>query len=165
ALLFGKGQRFDAARKELETALSLDPSFAPAAVNLADLDRTLGRDADGERVLRDALVRSPDDASLQYALGLTLIRQGQKPEALGYLAAAARLDPANARFNYVYAVALNDAGQAGKALEVLESDIALHPYDRDALAALAGYYRAEGNSPKADIYAERLSELEAGDSP
>jgi tetratricopeptide (TPR) repeat protein len=165
ALLFAKEQHFDEAKRELETALSLDPSFAPAAVNLADLDRALGDNADGERVLRGAIVRSPDDASLQYALGLALIRRGKKPEALGYLATAARLDPANARFTYVYAVALNDAGQTEKALDVLESDIAQHPYDRDALAALIDYNRAQGNSPKAAEYAGRLSELEASDLP
>jgi tetratricopeptide (TPR) repeat protein len=165
AILFAKEQRFDQAKIELETALSLDPAFAPAAVNLADLDRALGHDAGGERVLREAITRSPDDASLQYALGLALIRQGKKPEALGHLAEATRLDPANARFAYVYAVALNDAGETDKALAVLESDIRQHPFDRDSLAALVDYYRAEGNSPKAEAYAKRLSELETDDSP
>ena len=165
ALLFAKEQRFDEAKRELQTALSLDPAFAPAAVNLADLDRALGQDADGERVLRDAITRSPDDASLQYVLGLALIREGQKPEALDHLAEAARLDPANARFAYVFAVALNDAGQTDKALAVLESDIVQHPFDRDTLAALADYYRAEGNSPKAEAYTKRLSQLETSDSP
>jgi tetratricopeptide (TPR) repeat protein len=165
ALLLAKEQRFDEARKELETALLLDPSFAPAAVNLADLDRALGQDADGESVLRNAISLSPDDASLHYALGLALIRQGQKPEALSHLAKAARLNPANARFSYVYAVALNDAGQTKQALHILEGDIARHPYDRDALAALIDYYRAEGNSPKAAEYARHLLKLEVGDSP
>jgi hypothetical protein len=33
----------DDAEAELTIALSLDPSFAPAAVNLADLYRELGR--------------------------------------------------------------------------------------------------------------------------
>jgi tetratricopeptide (TPR) repeat protein len=163
-LLFAKEQHFDHARTELETALSLDPTFSPAAVNLADLDRALGLDADGERVLKDAIARSPDDASLQYALGLALIRDGQKPEALVHLAMAARLDQANARFAYVYAVALNDAGQPDKAIAVLESNIRVHPFDRDSLTALVDYYRAEGNSPKAEAYAKRLSELETSDS-
>lgn len=164
ALLFAKQQHLDEARKELEIALSFDPSFAPAAVNLADLDRALGQDSDGERVLRNAIVRSPDDASLQYALGLTMIRQGRKREALGYLAKATQLDPANARFAYVYAVALNDAGQTDKALQVLDSDVAQHPYDRDSLAALVDYYRAQGKVAKAEPFAKRLSELEASDS-
>jgi Flp pilus assembly protein TadD len=164
ASLFARENRFAEAKTELTTALSLDPSFTPAAVNLADLDREWGREAAGERVLRDAISRSPDDASLQHALGLLLIRQGHGLEALDHLAAAARLDLANARFVYVYAVALNDAGQTGKALDVLEHNVARHPYDRDSLAALANFYQSAGNRRRAVIYAKRLAELEPNDA-
>jgi tetratricopeptide (TPR) repeat protein len=164
ALLFARKKRFAEAKTELTTALLLDPSFTPAAVNLADLDRELGREAEGERVLRGAVARSPNDASLQHALGLLLIRQGHGQEALDHLAAAPRLDPANARFAYVYAVALNDAGQTDKALVVLEDNLARHPYDRDSLAALANFYQSAGNRRKAVIYAKRLAELEPNDA-
>ena len=123
ALLFAKEQHLDKARTELETALALDPSFSVAAVNLADLDREAGHEADGARVLQEAIVRSPNDASLQYALGLSLVRQGHKAEAIEHLAAAARLDPANARFAYVYAVALMETGQTPKGLAFLEDNL------------------------------------------
>ena len=159
ASLFASERRFADAQRELTTALALDPSFTPATVNLADLDRELGREADGERVLREAIVRSPNDASLQHALGLLLVREGHAPEALEHLAAAARLNPANARFAYVYAVALKDAGRNGPALDVLENDLVRHPYDCDALAALAGFYRSAGNPGQAAGYAKRLAEL------
>jgi Flp pilus assembly protein TadD len=115
-------------------------------------------------VLRGAIARSPNDASLQHALGLLLIRQGHGQEALDHLAAAGRLDPANARFAYVYAVALNDAGQTSKALDVLEDNLARHPYDRDSLAALTDFYRSAGNPRKAVIYARRMAELEPNDA-
>jgi Flp pilus assembly protein TadD len=163
-LLFARKKRFAEAKTELTTALLLGPSFTPATVNLADLDRELGHEAEGERVLRDAITRSPNDASLQHALGLLLIRQAHRQEALDRLAAAARLDQANARFVYVYAVALNDAGQTGKALVVLEDNLAKHPYDRDSLAALANFYQSAGNRRKAVIYAKRLAELEPNDA-
>jgi tetratricopeptide (TPR) repeat protein len=164
ASLFAREKRFAEAKTELTTALSLDPAFTPAAVNLADLDRELGREPAGERVLRDAIARSPNDASLQHALGLSLIRQGHGQVALDHLVAAARLDPANARFAYVYAVALNDAGQTGKAVDVLEDNLAKHPYDRDSLAALTDFYRGAGNPRKAVFYAKRLAELEPNDA-
>ncbi len=159
ASLFAGERRFADAKRELTTALSLDPSFVPAAVNLADLDRELGSEAEGERVLREAIVRTPNDASLQHALGLLLVRQGHGLEALEHLAAAARLNPANARFAYVYAVALKDAGRNGQALAVLEEDVVRHPYDCDALAALASFYRSAGNPGRAAPYAKRLAEL------
>ena len=101
----------DKAEAELKTSLSLDPSFAPGAVNLADLYRAQNRDDEGERVLKDALSRSPDDASLEDALGLLMVRQKRGAQALDLLGAASRSDPGNARYAYVYAIALNDAGK------------------------------------------------------
>jgi predicted CXXCH cytochrome family protein len=159
ASLFAREQHFSRAARELRTALSLDPTFTPAAVNLADLDRELGRDDEGEQVLRAAIVRSPNDAALQYSLGLLLVRRGHQGEAMGRLAAAARLDPTNARFMYVYAVALNDRGQTDEAIRVLEASVARHPYDRESLAALTNFYRRAGDPGKALQYAKRLSEL------
>ncbi len=164
ALLFIREKRFAEARGELMAALSLDPAFAPAAVNLADLDREVGRDADSEWVLRDALDRSPKDASLHHALGLLLVRQGRGRKALDQLADAARLDPTNARFAYVYAIALDDTGQTEKALKVLQANATRHPYDRDSLAALTNLYRRAGDWAKAAVYAKRLAELEPNDT-
>jgi tetratricopeptide (TPR) repeat protein len=160
ALLFVRQKQYELAKSELDNALSLDPAFAPAAVNLADLDRELGREDEGERILIDAIRRSPGDASLEHALGLLLVRERREPEALAHLAAAARLDPANARFAYVYAVALNGAGQTDKAIEVLEDDVRRHPYDRDSLGALGQLYSNTGNRRRALAFANRLAQAD-----
>ncbi len=161
-LLFLRERKIDRAEAELKTALSLDPSFGPAAVNLADLYREVGRDGEGEVVLRSVLERSPNDASVLHALGLLMVRLKQGEKALPLFAAAARIDPANARYAYVYAVALDDTGQAGTAIETLERSVKLHPYDRDSLAALVGLYDKAGKYAEAHNYAERLNELEPG---
>jgi predicted CXXCH cytochrome family protein len=159
-LLYAKENRLDKAEAELKTSLSLDPSFAPGAVNLADLYRAQNRDDEGERVLKEALGRSPDDASLQHALGLLMVRQKHGAEALDLLGAASRSDPGNARYAYVYAIALNDAGKTATAISTLESSIKAHPYDRDSLAALASFMEQSGDSAKALTYANRLNDLE-----
>ena len=52
-------------------------SYAPAAINLADLYRQTGRDGDGEAALRAAIAASPQDAGLHHALGLALTRLKQ----------------------------------------------------------------------------------------
>jgi tetratricopeptide (TPR) repeat protein len=161
-LLYARENHFDKAEAELKTALSLDPSFAPAAVNLADLYRGLNRDQEGERVLKGAIDRAPNDASLEHALGLLMVRQKRIAPALDMLAAAARNEPANARYVYVYAVALNDAGQTKAAIETLENSVKVHPYDRDSLAALVTYLEQSGDPTKALTYAKRLDELEPG---
>jgi tetratricopeptide (TPR) repeat protein len=161
-LLYARENHFDKAEAELKTALSLDPSFAPAAVNLADLYRGLNRDQEGERVLKGAIDRAPNDASLEHALGLLMVRQKRIAPALDMLAAAARNEPANARYVYVYAVALNDAGQTKAAIETLENSVKVHPYDRDSLAALVTFLEQSGDPTKALTYAKRLDELEPG---
>ncbi len=160
-LLYARENHFDKAEAELKIALSLDPSFAPAAVNLADLYRGLNRDEEGGLVLKDAISHSPNDASLEHALGLLMVRQ-KSNAALDLLAAAARNEPANARYAYVYAVALNDAGRTGAAIETLEKSIKTHPYDRDSLAALVTFLQKAGDSVTALTYARRLDELEPG---
>jgi len=161
-LLYARENHFDNAEEELKTALSLDPSFAPGAVNLADLYRAQNRDDEGERVLKDAISRSPDDASLEHALGLLMVRHKRNAQALDLLGSAARHDPGNARYAYVYAIALNDAGKTSAAIATLEAAIKAHPYDRDSLAAIAGFLEQSGEPAKALTYANRLDALEPG---
>ena len=152
--------RFDRAESELERALAIDPAFVPAAVNLADLYRTLERDRDGEAVLRAALGHARDNPALRHALGLVLVREQRLPEALAQLAAAARRGPENPRFGYVYGVALYGAGRTREALAALAAVIARHPYDRDSLAALAAFARDRGDTRAAERWADRLAALD-----
>jgi tetratricopeptide (TPR) repeat protein len=160
ALLYAKRKEVREAEAQLKEALALDPTFVPAAVNLADLERSLGREADGEATLRTALQHSPSDPALLYALGLSMARQGQHGKALKLLATAASSDPGNARYAYVYAVALNDAGQRSAAIDTLEHSIKSHPYDRDSLTALVIYLEQTQDRGNAALYARRLLQLE-----
>jgi Flp pilus assembly protein TadD len=100
----------------------------------------------------------PNAAALHHALGLVFVRQQRGSEARKELAAAVQLDPANARYAYVYAVALTDAGQQKLALQVLDTALTRHPYDRDVLAALARFRAGDGESARK--YVERLRELD-----
>lgn len=125
----------DAAEAAYRRAIDSDPHFLPAYVNLADLYRQLGRDPDGERVLRQGLAVG-DDAGLQYALGLLLVREQRRDEALAALAAAARGAPDVPRYAYVYALALDGAGRRADAIAVLEAAHRRASGDRDILAAL-----------------------------
>jgi len=94
-----------AAEAEYRAALQLDRGFVPAWANLADLMRMLGREAEVESTLREGLSVAPDAAALHHALGLSLVRQQRRSEALRELRRATELDPANQRFKYVYDVA------------------------------------------------------------
>lgn len=158
-----EARRGDAVRGEqnLKAAIALDPLFAPAYVNLADLYRSQGRDAEGERVLRDGLKPLPRSAVLHYALGLTLVRAGHGDQALAELAHAAKLDPSNARFAYVYGVALHSSGRVDAAISTLAKASVAHPADTDILEALAIFNRERGNEAEAERYVERLRTIAA----
>lgn len=152
------------AEAEYRAALRLDPLFSAAAVNLADLYRSRGRDGDGERVLREAIVKSPQDASLHHALGLTLVRTRQPDGALEELRRAAELDPERARYAYVYALGLQSAGRRSEALAVLKANLQRHSNDRETLLALVNFSREAGDIRGALEYAERLAKLSSADA-
>ena len=159
-LLYEKVGKLESAVTEFQSAISIDPTFASAAVDLADLYRAENQDLEGERVLRDALARTPGDASLQHALGLLMVRERHYAEALRLLASAAHDEPANARYNYVYAIALYDSGRKHDAIITLRSSLSRNPYDLDSLAAVVDWLDESGRSTEARVYAERLAQLE-----
>jgi Tfp pilus assembly protein PilF len=151
-----RGQTAEA-ETEYKAALRLSPHYGTAAINLADLYRTLGRDGDGEAALRAAIAVSPRDAGLHHALGLTLTRLKQADAALAEFRRASELEPDRARYLYVYAVALNSGGQGAQAMSVLKAGLARHPADRDILLALVTFSRAAGDAGAALDYAEQLA--------
>jgi predicted CXXCH cytochrome family protein len=148
------------AEAEIKAAIGLNRRFIPAYVNLADLYRTVGRDAEGERILRDGLKITPRSALLHHALGLALVRLKRGDDALDELERATILEPANARFSYVYAVALHSTGKSEAAIARLEKTSAAHPNNRDILEALVSFHQARGASAAAREYAERLRALQ-----
>jgi Tfp pilus assembly protein PilF len=151
------------AEEEIKGAIALDSHFIPAYVNLADLYRARGRDAEGERVLRDGLKIAPKSAMLHHGLGLALVRMKRIDVALGELERATMLESGNARFAYVYAVALHSMGRADAAIARLEKALLAHPNDRDIVQALASFHAARGERAAAKKYAERLRALTAND--
>ena len=88
------------------------------------------------------------------------MRQGRTAEAVAAFGRAAELDPADPRFAYVYAVALNSTGRGDEALRLLEANQPRHPADRATLAALATINRDRGDRPAARAWAEKLAAVD-----
>lgn len=143
-----------------QRAISLQPSFMPAYVNLADLYRELGRDSDGERVLRQGLAREPGVADVHHALGLLLVRQKRMDEALAELEKAAHLDRDSPRYAYVYAIALDSIGERKQALSTLAAAQSRFSADRDILSALVQLSAQSGDTDAAAQWAQKLRALE-----
>jgi len=151
------------AESEYKAALRLSPQYTPAAINLSDLYRQLGRDGDAESVLRTAIQSSRPDAGLHHALGLTLTRQKRPDDALAEFRAATELEPDRSRYAYVYAVALHSSGRVDDSIKVLKENLARHPDDRDTLLALVTFSRDAGDANAALDYAEQLSRIAPND--
>src|SRR5207245_2301247 len=77
----------------LRRAIAIDPSFAPAYLALADFLRSRGRDDDGASVLAAGIARASEVAPLEHALGLSLVRRGDRAGALVHLGRAHELAP------------------------------------------------------------------------
>jgi cytochrome c553 len=65
----------------------------------------------------------------------------------------------NARYIYVYAVALYSTGEPEKAILVLQGAHNQYPNNRDILSALVAFHRDGGNQQAASSYAEKLRAL------
>jgi len=146
-----------------ERALALDPRFVGAYVNLADAYRQQKRESDGEKTLRHGLSLLPRAPDLHHALGLLLVRKGDKGAAIKELAVAAKLAPDNARYSYVYGVGLHSAGRRGEALTVLRAAEARHPHDLEILGTLVSMIREAGTPRDALPYARKIAEALPGD--
>jgi Flp pilus assembly protein TadD len=100
---------------------------------------------------------------VHHALGLLLIRTGQKSEAMPALKRAWELQPDNPRYGYVYGIALNSFGEREKAIAILEDVSHRHPNDHQILFTLITLYRDQGNRTVALQYANRLMSLSPQD--
>ena len=140
-------------------AIDLGPDFVPGFVNLADLHRAQGNEAEAEALLRRAIGSLPKNGDLHHALGLSLVRQKRLEDAVEHLRLAATLNKENSRYVYVYAVALNSTGKTQQAIMVLQGAHNTYPNNTDILSALIAFHRDAGNLEQASHYAKKLSAL------
>ncbi|WP_341511529.1 tetratricopeptide repeat protein [Bradyrhizobium sp. ISRA442] len=157
--LFAREGQLDRAEAEYVAALRLSGEYVPATINLADLYARQKREDRVEAVLRKSIEQVPRNAALHHALGLSLVRSRHQQDALEELRLASELQPAQARYAYVYAVALNSAGRVSDAIRQLEENVARHPSHRETLAALVTINQQAGDLPSALKYAEQLAKI------
>jgi tetratricopeptide (TPR) repeat protein len=151
-------RRLEEAEQSYRTALSLNPQFVPAYVNLADLYRAWGRDDEGQALLREGLEQVPESGrpALHHALGLTLVRAGRLPDAIDELALAAQADNAEPQFVLAYALALDARGDARAAADVLEKSLLRFGDYPQLVAALVNVYQRMGDEQAARALVERM---------
>jgi len=149
-------QESEEAEKSYMQALKLDPLFVNAYVNLADLYRMQQQDEMAEKVLQKGLIISDKNADLHHSLGLVYVRQQQMQKALSELKTAWYLEKDNARYGYVYAVALEGNGKPEQAIAILKQLHNSHLNNQEILIALISYLQKVGDNKEARGYAEKL---------
>ncbi|HZF27394.1 MAG TPA: tetratricopeptide repeat protein [Steroidobacteraceae bacterium] len=148
-----------AAQKAFATAMELEPSFVPSYVNLADLYRAQGQEAQAEATLRAGIKVEPRVAELHHALGLALVRQKRLPDAMKELALATQLQPESVRYAYVFAIATHESGNLPGAIKILTAARQRHPASRELVTALFQYSLERGDVDGARHWAQELGKL------
>ncbi len=147
----------------LNKALEIEPDYAPALLNLADLYRGLGDEEKALATLQKAILVAPDSGAIQHSYGLYWVRQGQLETALGYLKAATEQGDSFVRYSYVYAVALESSGQLENAIKTLEAANQQWPNQYDVLLSLILYLEKAGRAPESWTYLSNLSAIAPND--
>jgi predicted CXXCH cytochrome family protein len=147
----------DAAKSALETAIRRQPTWPAPYVQLADMQRRQGKEADAEVTLRRGVTAAPRDADMLAALGLSLVRQRRLGEAVTVLRTAAELAPDVSRHAYVYAIALHDSGDVPGSIAALRAAQARNQASPELLMALAQYSAETGDRAGALEWARKLA--------
>ncbi len=104
---------------KLKEALGIDPKSLEARYNLGLLLAESGQTAAAEAALRQVLAQEPDMAEAAYNLGVLLYKD-RPDEALAFTAKARDIQPDNPKYVYSLAFFENKAGQADKAVALLQ---------------------------------------------
>lgn len=145
-------QRYAEAEAAYLHALKLEPLYIPARLNLADLYRTQRAEPKVTAILLDGLASLPEQADLNFSLGLSFVRQGQLNNAIEPLKKASENAQGNSRYAYVYAVALYESGEKEAAINFLKTAVNQHSGNTELTSALVSYLDVNGRSTEADIY-------------
>jgi tetratricopeptide (TPR) repeat protein len=87
--------KYDAAAREFETELKLNPAFAASYDRLADVYFRTGRFDDAHRLLQRAILLDPNSTGPYILMGKVMLKKNDPQQALLYLQRAAKMDPGN----------------------------------------------------------------------
>jgi putative PEP-CTERM system TPR-repeat lipoprotein len=154
----GRMEGPEAARKHFRRALELDPTFAPAAINIAQSYRAAGDLAEARAELDRFLGREPD--SLPVLVARAQLEQGE--ERIAWLDRALKV-PTKALEPRLQLVRLLIGAGAGKQALALAQELAQNaPNEWRAAAALADAQLAEGDATSAVATYKRVIDMTSG---
>ncbi|MFL6700481.1 MAG: XrtA/PEP-CTERM system TPR-repeat protein PrsT [Vitreoscilla sp.] len=145
----GLGDRA-AARASFEHALVIDPSFAPAAMNLAVLDQLDHKPEDAKKRLEAVLAKNPGNAQVLLALAQIAASSGGDPnEAIKLLHRAVDASPENVGARLTLIESCLGQKDYHAALEVAQAGVSRLPDNPALLEALGRVQQISGNHGQA----------------
>ena len=109
----------------------------------------LGRFAEAEQLLGQALASGPATTELLFLFGTSLAQSGKPGEAVRILTAALSAAPADPAIIGNLAMALRQAGRLDEAASHLKRGLAANPKSPELLAAMGQVLRAQGHAGQA----------------
>ena len=138
------------ARTELERALELEPTYLPAALNLAQLDLQNKDPKGARRRLEAVLEREPNNAQGLLALASLAPQLGaSSKEQLQWLERAVQANPGTPQPRLMLARFYLQSNDPKKALEVAQQAAVANPDNPEVLDALGGILLATGDKNQA----------------
>jgi tetratricopeptide (TPR) repeat protein len=119
-LPFEAARAYAGAAQEYRQSLLATASLPESMTILSDFEFRMGDNNQAIEYLEHAIRLDPQLAAARHSYGLALVRERRYEEALAELKQAHELEPGNARYIYVYAVALNSGGLVDDAVAVLD---------------------------------------------
>ncbi|WP_282339246.1 ammonia-forming cytochrome c nitrite reductase subunit c552 [Pseudomonas sp. PS02288] len=167
AELLARQGNADVAMEEYRRALTLDPYFSPARINLVTLANSLGHPDQAERLLREGVdlgkMPTTDQGNLAYMLALLLVENGQEAEALVWMDKALAAIPGSSRIRYNDGLLLARLQRHDEAVKVLRDGLEISPDDPDLLYALIYLHTKQGERAEAQAYLGRMRRVAPGD--
>lgn len=156
--VYGNLGQLSKAAEEYQTAIRIDNTFVPARINLALLYNYQGKNAEAEKLLREAIEYAPEMPEAHYYLGLLLAEDANRlAEAADSLAEAAKYSPRHPRIRYNYALALQHLGKLDEAATQFAEALEVDPTNADLYQALITLYAQQRRWDQAVRYAEQLA--------
>ncbi|MEK7223059.1 MAG: tetratricopeptide repeat protein, partial [Pseudomonadota bacterium] len=147
------------ASRHLNTALQLQPDYAEAQYNLANLLRNEGKSEEAAAHYRKAIELKPDYAAAYNNLGLTLHSQGKPAEAVAHYQKALALMPAYAEAHNNLGITLADQGKLAEAVAHYQKALALKPDFAEAHGSLGNALKDQGRLDEAVVQYRRVLAL------
>lgn len=127
SIISGKQMDFDAAIRCAEKAITLQPGFEQAILQLADMLDRMGRSDACVQTLTVAAQHHGERSAINRQLGIALLKQGNSDAAVRALQMACRQDPSDQRSIAHLIVALADKGNSDEAerLQAFDENVAI----------------------------------------